>query len=119
MLKSQFKTFYLRYNHDRIYWTIENTRKNYVSANTRVVIGTAPDFETPKQQTAWKEAEKNNFVLTIFQIEEINIVLKLVLINDAQKYVNGINCIILDVLLIETKNAVLLSCFIKQKKTKL
>jgi hypothetical protein len=42
-----------------------------------------------------------------------------VLIMDAQKYVRGINRILLDVLLIETKNAVLFSWFIKQNKTKL
>jgi len=94
----------------------ENNRKypqNYISANTGVVIGIVPDFETPKQQTARKEAKKNCSNNDIPNIGNQYCVKFTVLIMDAQKYVRGINRILLDVLLIETKNAVLFSCFIK------
>ena len=47
------------------------------SANTGVVFGIAPDFQTPKQQTARKDAGEKIVLITIFQIEEINIVLNL------------------------------------------
>jgi len=100
--------------------TIENT-KNDIFANCGVVSGIAPDFETPTQQTERKEEENKQFCAhnDIPNRGNRYCVKSTVLITDAQKYVSGINRVLLDVLLIEMKNAVLYSCFIKQKKTML
>jgi hypothetical protein len=67
-------------------------------------------------KTARTEATKNGSHNDVPNTGYKYCVKSTVLIMDAQKYVRGINRIVLDAHLIEMKNAVLFSCFIKQKK---